>query len=99
MADGIGRDAPSGSIVVRKGTIAIPQTNVAGSATASASASFAGAKVGCMVKVNPRALLSGASGIWQELCLADDVITVVFGTGGAALTIAAATFDCTVGLW
>jgi hypothetical protein len=99
MADGIGRDAPSGSIVVRKGTIAVPQTAVAGSATASASASFVGAKAGCMVKVNPKALLQGASGIWQEMCLADDVITIVFGTGGAALTITAQTFDCTVGLW
>lgn len=99
MSDGIGRDSPSGSIVVRKGTIAVPQTNVGGSATASASASFSGAKAGCMVQVNPRALLSGAAGIWQQMCLADDVITLVFGTGGAALTIAAATFDCTVGLW
>jgi hypothetical protein len=99
MSDGVGRDSPSGSVVVRKGTIAVPQTAVAGSATASASASFSGARVGDMVQVNPLALLQGASGIWQALCLASDVITIVFGTGGAALTITAQTMTCTVGQW
>ncbi len=99
MADGIGRDSASGSVVVRKGTIAVAQTAVAGSATASASATFLGARVGDMVKVNPLALLQGAAGIWQEMVLAADVITIVFGTGGAALTITAQTMTATVGQW
>lgn len=99
MSDGIGRDSAAGAIVVRRGTIAIAQTAVAGSATASASASFSGARIGDMVQVNPKALLQGAAGIWQAMCLAADVVTVVFGTGGAALTITAQTFDCAVGQW
>lgn len=99
MVDGVGRDSPSGSITVRKGTIAVPQTAVGGSATATATASFSGARVGDMVVVNPLALLQGAAGIWSAECLATDVITILFGTGGAALTITAQTMTCTVGQW
>lgn len=99
MADGVGRDAPSGSITVRRGVIAVPQTAVAGSGTATATATFLGAKANNSVVVNPRALLQGAGGIWGALCLADDVITILFGTGGAALTITAQTMDCQVGQW
>jgi hypothetical protein len=52
-----------------------------------------------MVQVNPLALLQGAAGIWQAMVLAADVITIVFGTGGAALTITAQTMTATVGQW
>ena len=52
-----------------------------------------------MVVVNPLALLQGAAGIWSAECLATDVITILFGTGGAALTITAQTMTCTVGQW
>lgn len=100
MSDGVGRDSPSGSIVVRRGTIAVPQTAVGGSATATATATFTGARVNNSVIVNPRALpLQGAGGLWGAACLADDVITLLFGTGGAALTITAQTMDCQVGAW
>lgn len=99
MSDGVGRDAPSGSIVVRRGAIAVPQTAVGGSATASATSAFAGARVGDVVLISPRAALQGASGIWQAMCLASDVLTIVFGTGGAALTITAQTMDAMVGQW
>lgn len=93
---GVQRRPPSGPVVAIKGAIAVAQTAVAGSATATATAAFAGAKVGDVVSVSPRALLQGASGIWQAMVLAADVITIVFGTGGAALTITAQTMDAAV---
>lgn len=96
MADGISRHASSGQVDARKGAIAVPQTAVGGSATASATVAFAGARVGDVVSISPRATLQGASGIWQAMVLATDVITIVFGTGGAALTITAQTMDATV---
>lgn len=96
MAEGILRGSESGPIIARKGAIAVPATNVPGSGSASATSAFVGAKIGDVVNVSPRAALAGACGIWQAMVLSADVLTIVFGTGGAALTVAAQTMDATI---
>jgi hypothetical protein len=97
MVEGILRSSPDGSIGCRRGTIAVPQTAVPGSGTATATATFTGARVGDVVSISPRALpIQGAAGLWGASCITADTITLLFGTGGAALTIPANTMDCTI---
>lgn len=97
MVEGILRASPDGPIVCRKAAVAVAQTAVPGSGTATATATFTGAKVGDVVKLSPRALpLQGAGGIWGVACITADVITILFGTGGAALTITAQTMDASI---
>ena len=98
MSEGIGRNPPSGEIVVRKGTVIIPAINVGASSSGSGSFTFDGAVVGDMVVVNPRASLGNVSGP-QAFVSSADHITLIFATGGAALTIPTQTFDVTLGQW
>lgn len=97
MVEGIMRASPDGPIVCRRGTIAVPQTAVPGSGTATATATFTGAKVNDVIKISPRALpLQGAIGLWGAACITADTITLLFGTGGAAATLTAQTMDASI---
>ncbi len=98
MSEGIGRNPPSGEVVVRKGTVVIPAINVAASSTGSGSFTFEGAVVGDMVSAQGRVSLGNVSAP-QAFVSSANHITLIFATGGAALTIPTQTFDVTLGQW
>lgn len=92
------RGAPTGPIVSTRGQVVIPQIAVAASSTGSGSFTFEGAEVGDNVLCQPRASLGNVSG-GQAFVASADHITLIFNTGGAALTIPTQTFDVTLFKW
>lgn len=98
MSDGILRNAPTGEIVSTRGSVVIPQIAVAASSTGSGSFTFEGAEVGDNVICQPRASLGNVSAP-QAFVASADHITLIFATGGAALTIPTQTFDVTCLKW
>lgn len=98
MSEGIGRSPPSGEIVVRKLAVVIPAIAVAASSTGSGTIAFEGAVANQSVQVNARVSLGNVSAP-QSFVSAADVITLIFATGGAALTIPTQTVDVAVGSW
>ncbi len=98
MSEGIGRSSPSGEIVVRKLAVTIPAIAVGASSTGLGTIAFAGAATGQPVTVSPRASL-GNVGAPQAFVSAEGVVSLIFATGGAALTIATQVFDVAVGQW
>lgn len=98
MAQGIGRNPGSGDIVVRKDEATIPAIAVAASSTGSGTVPFEGAKVGDNVMFSARASLGNVSSP-QAFVSAANVITLIFATGGAALTIPTQLVDISVGSW
>ena len=98
MSGGIGRSAPSGEIVVKKLAVTIPAIAVAASSTGSGTIAFEGAVPHDNVIANPRASLGNVGGA-QAFVSAANVITLIYSTGGAALTIPTQVFDVAVGSW
>lgn len=96
--NGILKNAPSGQIVGKRGRVVIPQIAVGASSTGSGSFTFDGAVVGDNVLVNARASLGNVSAP-QAFVSGANTITLLFATGGAALTIATQTFDVEVTSW
>lgn len=96
--NGILRNASSGAVVGKRGRVVIPQIAVAASSTGSGSFTFDGVAVGDNITVNARASLGNVSAP-QAFCPSANRIDLIFATGGAALTIAAQTFDVQVDSW
>lgn len=90
MSDGILRASQSGEVVGLRGTVVIPQIAVAASSTGSGSFTFDGAVVGDNVQINARSSLGNVSAP-QAFVASADHITLIFATGGAALTISPTT--------
>ena len=90
MSDGILRASQAGEIVGIRGTVAIPQIAVAASSSGSGSFTFGGAVVGDNVVLNPRSSLGNVSGA-QAFVSSADHITLIYATGGAALTVSPTT--------
>jgi|SRR5262245_5301739 len=85
------RNGSSGEIVANIGAIAVPQTAVAVTASASATAAFTGAEVGDIVKVSPLAALQGGIGIASAFVAVTGVITLQLINVGANATLSAQT--------
>jgi hypothetical protein len=102
MSEGILRTAASGEIVGLRGVVTIPQIAVAASSTGSGSFTFSGAEVGDSVTVNARAALGNVNAP-QAFVASADHITLIFATGGAALTVSPTTApisaDVSLGQW
>lgn len=84
----------SGVVAEYKETITIAATPVAVTAGATATASFAQARVGDVVDVSPRAALAAGLALAYVTCLADGVITMGFINVAANQTVPAGTWDC-----
>lgn len=98
MSGGIGRSGASGEIVVKKLAVTIPAIAVAASSTGLGTIAFEGAVAHDSVVVNPRASLGNVGGA-QAFVSAAGVISLIYNTGGAALTIPTQVFDVAVGSW
>lgn len=96
MSLAIYRSSPSGSIIGRKGILAVPQTAVAVTASASCTAAFDGAEVGDTVTISPRAALQGGIGIAAAWVSAANVISLQLTNVGANATLTAQTMDCAI---
>jgi len=96
MATDTYRSSPSGAIFARKGTIAVPQTAVGVTASASATCAFQGAEVHDVVNISPRAALQGGIAIAAAWVSAANVITLQLINVGANATLTAQTMDATV---
>lgn len=90
------RSSPSGPIVGLKAELAVPQTAVAVTASASCTASFEGAEVGDVVSISPRDALQGGIAIAAAWVSAAGVITIQLINVGVNATLTAQTMDCTV---
>lgn len=90
------RQSPSGPRTSRKGTMALAATNVAVTAVATQTGTFAGAEVGDVVSLSPRANLTASIGIDFARVVTDNVIVVGFHNVGANSTQAAVTMDVNV---
>lgn len=90
------RQSPSGPRTSRKGTIAIAATAVAVTAVATQTGTFAGAEVGDVVTLSPRANLTASIGVDYARVVATDTIVIGFHNVGANSTQAAVTFDVNV---
>ena len=98
MNESILRGPPMGPIVSRRGQITIPQIAVAASSTGQGTFTFAGAEVGDNVLVQLRAS-GGNVGAPQAFVASADHITLIYATGGAALTIPTQAADVTLFQW
>lgn len=87
------RRSPSGPKVGITGTMAIASTAVATTAAATATGTFAGARTGDVVNINPRANLNGSLAIGWLRVVADDTIAVSFTNVGASTNTGAITVD------
>lgn len=87
------RRSPSGPSTGRVGTMAVASTNVALTAAATATGTFAGVKVGDVVNVNPQANLNGSLAIGWSRVVAADTIAVSFVNVGASTNTGAITLD------
>lgn len=87
------RQSPSGRKIGTSGTMAIASTAVALTAAATATGTFAGARTGDIVNLNPRANLNGSLGIGWLRVVADDTIAVSFTNVGASTNTGAITVD------
>lgn len=87
------RKSPSGPSTGRVGTMAVASANVATTAAATATGTFAGVKVGDVVNVNPRANLNGSLAIGFARVAAADTIVISFTNVGASTNTGALTFD------
>ena len=90
------RQSPSGYTLERKGIMALASADLAVTATATATGSFAGARTGDSVIVNPRANLNGAIVLGMSRVVADDIIVVKYSNAGASTNTGAITCDVTV---
>ena len=90
------RKSPSGPTVGFTGTMAIASTAVALTAAATATGTFAGARTGDIVNMNPRANLNGSLAIGWSRVVADDTIAVSFVNVGASTNTGAITVDVSV---
>lgn len=89
------RQSPSGFTLERKGVMAIASTAVAVTAAATATGTFAGARTGDSVIINPQANLNGALGIDWCRVVANDTIAISFSNVGASTNTGAITVDVT----
>ncbi len=94
MAMTIDRSGNSGLVSSRKNTITIAATAVAVTAGATATASFAGAAVGDVVTLSPKAALAAGFAVAYASVLAANVITIGFINVAANATVPAGTWDC-----
>lgn len=93
MSEGILRAAPTGPIVGRRGTVVLPaQIAVAASSTGSGTFAFEGVEPGDNVSVTFRNGLGNVGGP-TVFVAENDVVHLVFATGGAALTIPTQSFQ------
>ncbi len=102
MPEGVLRNPPTGPIAARRGRAVLSEVHVGASSTGSGTFAFSGAEVGDNVLAQSRASLGNVSAP-QGFVSAPNVVTLIFATGGAALTIspttAPTTFDVMVGQW
>ncbi len=89
-------NSPSGRKVSLKGTIALASVAIAATATATVTAAFTGAAVGDIVSMSPRAALGTGVVLSSAYVSAAGVLTVLLANVGAAVTPAAATYDCLI---
>lgn len=87
------RKSPSGPSAGRTGTMAIASTAVATTAAATATGTFAGARTGDVVNINPQANLNGSLAIGWLRVVANDTIAVSFTNVGASTNTGAITVD------
>ena len=92
-----GRRGQAGPFNELTGTMAIAATAVAVTAVATQTGTFAGALVGDVVKLSPRANLTASIGVDWARVVADDTIAMQFHNIGANSTQAAVTFDVELG--
>lgn len=90
------RAGGAGAFASEKGTMVIASTDVALSSGQTATGTFAGAKVGDNVSVNPRANLNGFLNIAYSRVFQADGIVIGFTNSGASTNTGAATFDVEV---
>ena len=90
------RQSPSGPKIADTGIMAIASTAVATTAAATATGTFAGARTGDVVNVNPQANLNASLGIGWLRVVAADVIAISFTNVGASTNTGAITVDVSV---
>ena len=90
------RSGESGTLAAYKNTITIAATAVAVTAGATCTASFAGAAVGDVVAISPRAALAAGFAVAYASVLAANVVTIGFINVAANATVPAGTWDCSV---
>lgn len=87
------RRSPSGPRSSIKGTMVIASTAVALTAAATATGTFAGARLNNVVTLSPQANLNGSLAIAFARVVTDDTIVIGFTNVGASTNTGAATFD------
>ena len=94
MAD---RKSPSGPVSSIKGTIAIPATDVATTAAATATGSFVvdegpNVEVGDVISLSPKANLTASIAIGWQRVVQTGIVAIGFTNTGASTAQAAVTF-------
>lgn len=90
------RRSSSGPATSNKRTLAIAATAIALTAAATQTGTFAGARVGDVVSLSPKANLTASVSVAYSRVVADDTIVVGFTNVGASTAQAAVTFDANV---
>ena len=90
------RASPSGPLASLKGKLAIAQTALGATAGATATGSFGGALVGDTVVLSPEANLDTDVAVGWARVYAAGLIVMGLTNVGAAVTVPASTFDCTI---
>ncbi len=85
--------SPSGRRVSLKAAIPVASVAIAATAVATVAATFAGAKVGDVVSMSPKAALGTGVVISHAYVLSAGVLNITLASVGAAVTPAAATYD------
>ncbi len=90
------RQSPSGPKIGATGSMAIASTAVALTAAATATGTFAGARTGDSVTINPQANLLASLAIAYSRVVADDTIVIGFTNVGASTNTGAMTVDVSI---